>query len=371
MSMKALDLSGLRRLKLAATLATACMTVCSASLGAQVVRGTIVDELNGQPVVGAWVLLLDSLGRDHSRSLSDALGRFVVRGEGAGVYRLRAILIGYTKWESEPFQLQVGETREEEIPLSLMRVALPALTVEAERTCQVRPGEGMATTALWEEVKKALAATEWTIEQRLYRFRSAMTRRTLDGSFAPLSDTTYGRVGYSDWPFRSLAADSLSRYGFVQSAPGGPIYYGPDAQVLVSDVFLDEHCFRVQRHDADTAGLIGLAFEPVRDSRLPDIEGVLWVDSASIALQELEFHYVRLGRWVPSRRAGGSVRFASLPTGAWFIRRWRMWGPIGRVSTPGDTVLHGYLERGGEVLEVRSATGDLIVRFEPEGTDDR
>jgi hypothetical protein len=338
---------------------------------AQVVGGTIVDELSGEPVVGAWVLLLDSLGRDHSRSLTDALGRFVVRGEGAGEYRLRAILIGYTKWESQSFSLAVGERREEEIPLTMVRVALPAITVEAERTCRVRPGEGMATSTLWEEVKSALVATAWTIDQRLYRFRTLMVERTLDQFLNVLSDTTYRRVGYSDWPFHGLAADSLSEYGFVQGAPGGPVYYGPDAQVLVSDAFLDEHCFRIERHGSDTSGLIGLAFEPVRDGRLSDVRGVLWVDSAATALRVLEFRYMRLGRWIPAERTGGSVEFASLPSGAWFIRKWRLRGPIGRVRAPGDTVLHGYRERGGEVLEVFSATGEPIVRFRPEGAANR
>jgi hypothetical protein len=311
---------------------------------AQVVGGTIVDELSGEPVVGAWVLLLDSLGRDHSRSLTDALGRF---------------------------SLAVGERREEEIPLTMVRVALPAITVEAERTCRVRPGEGMATSTLWEEVKSALVATAWTIDQRLYRFRTLMVERTLDQFLNVLSDTTYRRVGYSDWPFHGLAADSLSEYGFVQGAPGGPVYYGPDAQVLVSDAFLDEHCFRIERHGSDTSGLIGLAFEPVRDGRLSDVRGVLWVDSAATALRVLEFRYMRLGRWIPAERTGGSVEFASLPSGAWFIRKWRLRGPIGRVRAPGDTVLHGYRERGGEVLEVFSATGEPIVRFRPEGAANR
>jgi len=345
----------------------ACLLVCSSlsSVAAQVVRGHIVDELNQQPVTGAWVLLIDQHDRAHARSLTDATGAFVVRAEGAGEFRLRTILIGYRKWESEPLSLAVGQTVVQDVTMGLVRVALPALTVEAERTCRVRPEEGGLAAALWDEVEKALEATEWTIEKRLYRFRSVSISRTLDRTLTVLSDSTRRRLGYSDWPFLSIPADSLMEYGFVQPAEGGPVYYGPDAQVLVSDAFLDNHCFRIRRARSDTSTVIGLAFEPVSDRRLSDIRGVLWVDTTTTALQALEFRYTRLSSWAPAERTGGSIQFASLPSGAWFIREWRARAPIARLrGSRRDTVLFGYLELGGRVVEVFSASGEPIVRFE-------
>ncbi len=147
----------------------ACLLFCSAlsSAAAQVVRGRILEELNQQPVTGAWVLLLDQNGRTHARSLTDASGQFLVRAEGAGEFRLRTILIGYRKWESEPLSLAVGQTVVQDVMMGLVRVVLPAMTIEAERTCRVRPQEGELTAALWDEIEKALEATEWTIEKRL------------------------------------------------------------------------------------------------------------------------------------------------------------------------------------------------------------
>lgn len=345
----------------------ACLLLCSAlsSAAAQVVRGRILEELNRQPVTGAWVLLLDQNGRTHARSLTDASGQFLVRAEGAGEFRLRTILIGYRKWESEPLSLAVGQTVVQDVMMGLVRVVLPAITVEAEHTCRVRPEEGELTAALWDEIEKALEATEWTIEKRLYRFRSVLTSRTMDRTLTVLSDSTHRRLGYSDWPFLSIPADSLMEYGFVQPAEGGPIYYGPDAQVLVSDAFLDAHCFRIRRARSDTSTVIGLAFEPVSGRRLSDIRGVLWVDTTTTALQTLEFRYTRLGRWAPAEQTGGSIQFARLPSGAWFIRDWRVRAPIARLrGVWRDTVLFGYLERGGRVVEVLSAGGEPIVRFE-------
>jgi hypothetical protein len=360
-------------------LAVACLLACAlpSGAGAQVVRGRIVDALDGEPVTGAWVLLLDSAEQAHSRSLTDALGRFVVRGDTAGSFRLRALVVGYEKWESELIALEIGQSVEQDITMTMLRVALPAFTVEAEQTCRVRPGAGEPAAALWEEVKKALGATQWTIDQRLYRFRSAFTERTLTNFLAVVSDTTRRRLGFSAWPFESISADSLMQYGFVQPAPGGPIYYGPDGQVLVSELFLDAHCFHIQRAAEDSSAVVGLAFEPVRDRELPDIRGVLWVDTATTALRQLQFSYTNLGRWAPAELVGGTVEFAVLPSGAWFIRRWEMRAPIGRISRreadrqrPGrmsaDTVLAGFREREATVLAVLNTRGEVVVDFGPK-----
>ncbi len=357
-----------RLLGLCQAVVVACALSGSAfsGLAAQVVRGEIVDDLNGRPVGGVLVVLLDRAGREHGRAVTDARGRFSLRGLGPGEYRLRTLIVGYRKWESQVFAVTSGQSLERRVELSLVRVQLPPITIEAERTCRVRPEEGLASAALWEEVKKALAATEWTIKQRLYRFRATTTERSLDRYLVVSAERQQEGVSYSYWPFGSLPAESLAAHGFVQDAPGGPIYYGPDAQVLVSDAFLDQHCFRIERGRGDESGLIGLAFQPVSGRKLPDIAGVLWVDSASTALRSLEYRYSNLPRWVPESRIGGLIEFARLPSGAWIIRRWRLRAPVPEIRFAlGDTVLFGYKERTGEVAEVFSATGDLLIRYPP------
>ena len=65
------------------------------------------------------------------------------------------------------------------------------------------------------------------------------------------------REGYMLTPFESLPADSLVHYGFVQSDGRDQMYYAPDAGVLLSDPFLDTHCFRLA---SGREGLVGLAF---------------------------------------------------------------------------------------------------------------
>lgn len=331
---------------------------------AQVVRGELVDSIAARPVTAAIVTLVDGSGGEFGRTLTNANGRFLVRAPAAGAFRLRVRLVGFDVWESEPMALAVGETVVRRVSLLLVRAKLPAITVEAEQTCVVRPEEGAAAAALWDEVKKVLAATELTMKSREFRFRSVGTERELDRLGVVVRDTSYRSIGYRAWPFGALSPELLARWGFVQGSAAGPVFFGPDAQLLVSDAFLDDHCFRV-RMGPDGSGRVGLAFEPVAGRGVPEIEGTLWLDSATVALRKLEWSYRNLSRWAREGKPGGEVDFAALPTGAWFIRRWELRAPIAEVfpATP-DTAYFGVKIREEAVTEVVKADGTPVVVYD-------
>ncbi len=335
-------------------------------LGAQVVRGEVFDSLAGRPLGFVMIVLLDSAGAEHSQVLSNALGRFVLRADGPGDYFMRTRVVGYRKWESPEFSLARGQTIVRRIDLALVPIMLPELTVEAEQTCVVRPEEGLAAAAIWEEVRTALEVTQLTIDERRYRFRTRLTTQELNQYKVPTSVATDQGVGYTAMGFGSASAEDLQEHGFVRSTGAGPVYFGPDAQVLVSDVFLDHHCFRIRRGDRD--GTVGLAFEPVSRGYPPDVEGTLWVDSATMALRSLEWGYTELSRWARLGDPGGVMDFGRLPNGAWFIERWELRAPVGRVVVGlADTIYHGVKIREGRVTEVLTAAGELVVQFDSTG----
>ena len=89
------------------------------------------------------------------------------------------------------------------------------------------------------------------------------------------------------------------------------------------------------------SGLIGVAFEPVKQRRDTDIEGVLWVDRESAQLRYLEFRYTPIS-WRGRELSGGKVEFHQLPSGAWIVRRWSIRMPT-RV---------GYKEYGAEIIRI-------------------
>ena len=107
----------------------------------------------------------------------------------------------------------------------------------------------------------------------------------------------------------------------------GSIYYAPDADVLLSDAFLDTHCMSLVEGEDEAEGLVGLSFEPTQDRGVTDISGVLWLDPADAELQWLDYQYEFLD--VPnSERLGGKIRFSGLPDGTWIVRQWYIRMPI-------------------------------------------
>jgi hypothetical protein len=101
---------------------------------------------------------------------------------------------------------------------------------------------------------------------------------------------------------------------------------------------------------------------------LPDVTGTLWLDSATVALQALEWEYTELSRWARIGGPRGTMNFDRLPNGAWFITRWKLRAPVAQVI-PGrpDTLYYGVKIREGRVTEVLTATGDLVVKLDSTG----
>jgi len=329
---------------------------------AQAIRGELIAAATAQQVPFGLILLFDVAGRERDRTTTAGDGRFVLRAPGPGEYRLRALRIGYRRWDSPPLQLARGQTLDYRIEMPEVPVQLAGITVEERSRCRVRPAEGEAAATLWEEVAKALSITQLTLVRKIYRFRTETFRRTLDPALNPLDEKRASDVGFGDWSFVSLPPESLAQRGFVYDSTGGPVYVAPDIPVLLSEAFLSSHCFRLQSAADDTTPLIGLAFEPAHGRRLQDIAGVLWLDRGTAELKFLEYHYTNLAAWIPAEHIGGRVEFDRLPTGAWFIRGWLITAPIPRIGAP-RVELHGFRQGGGEVREVLTADGRSVRTF--------
>jgi hypothetical protein len=138
--------------------------------------------------------------------------------------------------------------------------------------------------------------------------------------------------------------------------------------VLLSDRFLDSHCFFLRR-DRDHDDQIGLAFEPVRGRRVPDIEGTLWIDEATSELRSLEFEYVHMPANVARGPRGGLANFHRLPNGAFVIREWSIHSPLVRLERSGigalateEQRLFGLYAEGAEVLSIVDRQGSTVQK---------
>ena len=363
-------------------------------VGAQTIAGRVLGKVDGAPVVGAIVTLLDSVGRTMTTKLAEDGGSFDFAAPSAGSYTIRVERVGFRSTTTAPFLVRQGETLDVPITIVSEGVSLRAVKVSADRRCVVRPQEGLATADLWNEARKALNATQLTqMAQAAKRARRDPHRfavrwrkfeRDLEPrSLAIRSEEQVEMEGETVTPFVSADPEVLARSGYVEGDMArGSTFFAPDATILLSDRFLDAHCFRIQAPDKGRRDdLIGLAFEPLRltsDSAGLHVEvrGVLWLDRASAELRYLEYGYVNLPFDADANRAGGRVEFRPLPDGRWIVWRWYIRTPrlerrqVSFTAQPTDwqTTVVRIREQGAELLEVMPAGTARVSRAAITGT---
>jgi hypothetical protein len=318
----------------------------------------LVDRGTGQPIEGAFVALLDSAGLEVGRVLTSPGGTFLLRAPAPGTYRLRSKRIGFRPSESPPLALPDSETVSYRLEVDAVPVQLPAVVVRGRPQCGARTDP--AAVALWDEVREALAAVKWAEDQGALRYAVARFERSL-----PLTgrrilaerDSSWSGVGAK--PFQSVPAEQLAQEGYVVAAAGDSLdFHGPDAEVLLGDVFLSTHCFAARDGGAERPGLVGLAFSPQPERRVPDVAGVLWLDRPTLELKFLEFTYTRLRE----DRLGGYVEFTRLPSGPWIVTHWwirtaRLDPASRRRSRRSWPRIVGYREAGGTVTLIEAPSG--------------
>ena len=254
-------------------------------------------------------------------------------------------------------------------------VPLTGIEVVGRNRCRSRPELGEATARVWEEARKGFRIAAWTAGSSglVYTTRRRFRRISLPGH-SVLLDSVQKLTGLAARPYRTLSPEDLAERGYVRrDADGSFVYYAPDETVLGSDTFLEGHCLVLAASAHGRASEIGLAFRPVRARSIPDIEGVMWLDSATAELRSVDFSYVNVGARLPMKEAGGHVEYARLPSGALAVVGWRLAFPEFSVDRPGSLnvlarqpviVATALDETSGEVTAAVDGTGrsQLIAR---------
>ena len=327
---------------------------------AQPIIGVVVEEGTGMPVAGAMVILSDSAGTQVARVLSNATGKFFVLARSRGPHYITVERIGYANWTTGSLEPGTGELITVRIPVQAIH--LGGLDVSSGQRCEVRPEQGRATARVWEEVRKALVAEEYTREASLYRYTLSRFERTLDRDARETIEEKTAVVGNLTMAFQSIPIEDLAEGGFVQVTEDSlTAFFAPDAGALMSDAFLDTHCFGLREGENDK---IGLTFRPLEDREVPDIGGVLWLNAATSELERLEFVYLNLVESREVGEAGGEVTFTRLPDGAWVVREWRIRMPHLEPTRRGRVRRTAYGEAGGVTLAITDARGRTILHAE-------
>ena len=337
----------------------ALLMICvPASASAQNVRGTIRDAETNRPLTGVFVTLGGN-GRARIGALTDSLGRFILYPQVHGTYTLRAELIGHQTVTREV--AVSGETAKDvNIVLPVNAIRLSEIAVTRDRKCTNDPVRARLAATVWEEARKALALAAWIDGEAGAQFRIRLATEGLDLRGQSMTfpawefDSIQGRRS-----FQAASADSLLDYGFVHMTNKSAVYYGPDADLLVSPRFTAEHCFSIER-SRDRPGLIGLAFEPMSGRRTTGISGALWLDEKSGVLRFINYEYVRLPVRVSPEYAAGRVSVRQLPNGAFIIDSYRIIMPVLEQNSSSRVIrTTGVRERTGQLLDV-TLNGKLI-----------
>ena len=337
---------------------------------AQVIRGDVTDAGSHLPLPGALVVVYDSAGARVNGALADDSGRFAIRLDAPGRYRIDAERIGYRSAAPTVISVAAGETFIAHLSAPSVAVVLPTVAVVSSSRCVVGPAEGEETAALWSEARKALYSTELGSSGSILAVRRWFWR-VLDGySLVVRRDSARVDTVLAQRPWATpVSPEQLARDGYAINKEGDSLA-APDAIVLLSDAFARTHCFHLYRDPEKAPGLIGIAFDPALKRHVPDVTGVIWLDSASAKLRYVEFRHTNLFPEVSPLKYGGRMDFDQLPSGAWVVTRWRIRLPVlgsGMIGSDGTADARSmggrrvviYRENGGEIL---SAT---VVRTVP------
>jgi len=324
----------------------------------QTLRGRLVEGGSGEPIAGAFVLLYPDEGDASPETpplaadLTASDGRFALAAPRPGRYRVRVDRIGYRSHLTDPIEVGAGATAVTTIDVPLEPVELPAIVAEVESECEVDPRDSDILAHAWEEARKALATAVWARQHGVFRFTARTYERVESPAGVTLEERTQLTAGLgNESPYVSLPIEDLVAKGYVRENRDTLYFYAPDAEGLLSDAFLDEHCFHlVPGARVEQPGWIGLAFEPVKGRRRSDIEGVIWIDRDASELRRLDFRYTRLPGILTGYDPGGRIEFERVAAGAWIVRRWWIRAPsVEAEPRRARGRLIGYVVSGGEV----------------------
>lgn len=351
----------------ATILALAALPWPTSGLAGQALILHVRDAGSGEPLQGVLITGHDGRGETAFQRLTTLAGRAAIPDVEAGSYRVQADLIGYASTTVTVTVEAGGGPTVAELTLAVRAIELEGLTAVGETECVVQPGGDGRLAAVWEEARKALEVALWTESRGVYEFRTRRySRRVERGTGRVTHDEARNGRAFQSTPFRSRPARNLIEEGFFQGrvAQGGPTdYFGPDAAVLLSDLFLDTHCFRLVQGSGGEAELVGLAFEPKRDRRAPEIVGTLWVDPSTWHVSHVDFAYTGFPGHLQVQGAGGVVRFERLPDGTWIVPEWELRMPLfarRAAGRPAEVVQLGVVEEGASILSVREPGGPVL-----------
>ncbi|MEP6619740.1 MAG: carboxypeptidase-like regulatory domain-containing protein [bacterium] len=299
-------------------------TLASPAL-AQSVRGMVLDSASRRPLANAIVIFLDSSGHALSRTLTNDAGQYA-NVLAPAVHRVQVLRLGYRP-RIVALDPSVADRSQFDIVLATIPVLVEGVRVVAAAECPKR-ADDQAALALMEHARAGLLAIVIAREANPAVLERISYVRTMQET----SDRIERQEVYIDSDVnltKSFQAANTGaefvRNGFARDSAGHRIVFGPDADILLDDGFINGYCFHIQKADRSREHQVGLGFAAAehRKGRV-EIDGVLWIDTVAKALRDIEFKFVGLNRQLGGPEPGGSVAFREMPNGVVLVDRWHL-----------------------------------------------
>ncbi|MEO7996711.1 MAG: hypothetical protein ABI852_04655 [Gemmatimonadaceae bacterium] len=340
------------------------------TLVAQELHGTVLQADGTTPAAGVVLVMLHATRDDSivARTVSNGRGSYALKAPTAMTVRLRALRIGYEPMNIGAYELAENASRDVAITLSETRVTIAAFDVRAKNRCETKPTGALLVAQLFNEARTALLASASLVNGISTDLLVTNFERNEDRNGRLIGDVVRTKVsGNSSRAFGSISATALANDGYIVEQADGTTMYAPDADVLTSPTFIEQHCFFLVNGTDANASMIGIGFRPVSAKRnFVDIRGTLWLDRNSAALQYIEYAYEGLPVEISRLKLGGRVNFAMTAAGYWFVSGWQMRKPRmtgtgsasldrARVANAGRPTVAGVQAIGGEVQTLQLA----------------
>lgn len=271
-----------------------------AAAGAVTLSGAVVAEGTGFPVPYSTVRL-QPVGRER---FTDQRGAFVYYGIAPGEYSVQVRMLGYL-----PVDTTIRVRANVPVSLTVTMVRIPTALEEVQvsappRRCIIPDEQGYVEdpelSAVLEEAKKNAQREQLLRRTYPFEYRLVQSHETVD-----LGDSTRS-LKFDTVTFRS---DDSWRYrkGRVVSDDRNKIFGEvrlmrlPTLADLADRHFLTAHCFKYAGVLEEEGGPVHrIDFSPDSGVIAPDVEGSIYIDSATYLIRRAQFRLTRGGSVKPA-----------------------------------------------------------------------
>ena len=264
----------------------------AATAESAILRGTVTGRESGLPLPFA-IVAIPSLGLQR---FANDQGRFAFAGLPAGTHRVRVRQLGHSPMELD-VTLTPGGAQDVAVTLPRIATRIGAMRVSADWECNApgRPTGNATALAVMEQMDQnaerlRLLADEYPFEistQRRFMLRPTNGPDSVERVDTILV-TSGARTRYRPGRVVAEVQSGRRRESILQV---------PTLLDFADSLFQRNHCFVVRGVDDSTGvPLLRVDFKAWSKLRTPDVDGSVFLDSATFALRRSEIRLTRIPR---------------------------------------------------------------------------